>query len=154
MIKHCYGIEPQLHNELKDTTMNHNRAYRYAVYVLCALSLSPVLARNASAAILPTGVIVESSERNANLERVQRALSSEQVRDTMLKMGVSSGSVDERLAGLSNAELASLADRLEQAPAGGDALAVIGIAFLVLLVLELTGVIDMFKSIGPVSTAN
>jgi uncharacterized membrane protein (Fun14 family) len=38
-----------------------------------------------------------------------------------------------------------LADGLDEAPAGGDALAVIGIVFLVLLILELTGVIDIFK---------
>lgn len=134
--------------------MKHNRAYRFAVYALCALSLTPVLANSASAAIVPTGVVVQSAERSANLDRVQRALSADQVRDTMLKLGVSSQSVDERLAGLSNAELASMADRLEQAPAGGDALAVIGIAFIVLLILELVGVIDMFKSIGPVNTGS
>jgi len=32
-------------------------------------------------------------------------------------------------------------------PAGADALAVIGIVFLVLLILELVGVIDIFKKI-------
>ncbi len=134
--------------------MHHNRAYRFAVYVLCAMSLTPALARSASAAILPTGVVVESSERAANLDRVQQALSREQVRESLLKMGVTPQAVDERLAGLGNAELASLADRVEQAPAGGDVLAVIGVAFIVLLILELAGVIDMFKSIGPVSTGS
>jgi hypothetical protein len=49
------------------------------------------------------------------------------------------------LAALTDAEIAALADRLEQAPAGGDALAVIGIVFLVLMILEFTGVIDIFK---------
>jgi len=42
-------------------------------------------------------------------------------------------------------ELRSLADRMEQMPAGGDALAVIGIVFVVLIILELVGVIDIFK---------
>jgi hypothetical protein len=31
-------------------------------------------------------------------------------------------------------------------PAGGDALAIIGIVFLVLLILEAVGVLDIFKS--------
>jgi uncharacterized membrane protein (Fun14 family) len=34
---------------------------------------------------------------------------------------------------------------MDQMPAGGDALAVIGIVFLVLIILELVGVIDIFK---------
>lgn len=35
--------------------------------------------------------------------------------------------------------------QLEQLPAGGSALAVIGIVFLVLLILDLTGVINIFR---------
>ena len=50
-----------------------------------------------------------------------------------------------RLAALSEQEVASLADQIESAPAGGDALAVIGIVFLILVILELVGVIDIFK---------
>jgi hypothetical protein len=34
---------------------------------------------------------------------------------------------------------------MEQMPAGGDALAIIGIVFLVLLILEAVGVTDIFK---------
>jgi len=41
--------------------------------------------------------------------------------------------------------LRTLADRMAQAPAGGDALAVVGIVFVVLIILELVGVIDIFK---------
>ncbi len=53
--------------------------------------------------------------------------------------------IEGRVAALSEAELAMLADQIGQAPAGGDALAVIGIVFVVLIILELTGVIDIFK---------
>ena len=38
-----------------------------------------------------------------------------------------------------------LAERMGELPAGGDALAVIGVVFLVLIILELVGVIDIFK---------
>jgi hypothetical protein len=34
---------------------------------------------------------------------------------------------------------------MDQMPAGGDLLAVIGIVFVILLILELVGVIDIFK---------
>jgi uncharacterized membrane protein (Fun14 family) len=38
-----------------------------------------------------------------------------------------------------------LAERMDTLPAGGDALAIIGIVFLVLIILEVVGVIDIFK---------
>jgi hypothetical protein len=34
---------------------------------------------------------------------------------------------------------------MQSVPAGGDALAVIGIVFVILIILELVGVIDIFK---------
>ena len=63
----------------------------------------------------------------------------------MQALGVDPSAVDARVARLTDSELRSLADRMEQMPAGGDALAVIGIVFVVLIILELVGVIDIFK---------
>ena len=63
----------------------------------------------------------------------------------MQALGVDPAAVDARVARLTDSELQSLADRMQQMPAGGDALAIIGIVFLVLLILELVGVIDIFK---------
>ena len=61
-------------------------------------------------------------------------------------MGVNPSDAALRVASLNDQELATVANRLDQLPAGGDGvLAVIGIVFLVLLILELTGVIDIFK---------
>ena len=53
-----------------------------------------------------------------------------------------------RAAALSDAELAQVAQEMQTLPAGGDGFfAVIGIVFVVLLILELTGVIDIFKKV-------
>jgi hypothetical protein len=46
---------------------------------------------------------------------------------------------------LSDQELHQLAVDMRNAPAGGDALALIGAVFVILLILELVGVIDVFK---------
>jgi hypothetical protein len=48
---------------------------------------------------------------------------------------------------MTDSELASFESSLSQGIVGGDALAVIGAVFLVLLILELVGVTDIFKSI-------
>ena len=85
------------------------------------------------------------SAAEAHLSIVNSALAREQVRGQMAAMGVDPPAVDARVARLTDSELRSLADRMEQMPAGGDALAVIGIVFVILIILELVGVIDIFK---------
>ena len=65
----------------------------------------------------------------------------------MAAMGVDPDMAAERVATLSDAEVQNLAGNIESAPAGGDVLAVVGIVFVVLLILEAAGVTDIFKSI-------
>jgi hypothetical protein len=85
------------------------------------------------------------SSRAADLSTVTAALARDQVRAQMLALGVDPDAVDARVARLTDAELRTLADRMQSLPAGGDALAIIGIVFLVLIILEVVGVIDIFK---------
>jgi hypothetical protein len=89
---------------------------------------------------------VESQNRAADLATVNTALAREQVRSQLGAMGVDAAQVDSRIAAMTDAELRSLAGEIENLPAGADALAVIGIVFLVLLSLDAVGVLDIFKS--------
>jgi len=119
-----------------------NKAFVYALCLaLLNLSSPPV----AQAALVGTLQAVESGTRSLDLAKVNAALAREQVRDQMVALGVDPTVVDARVARLTDSELRSLAERMDQMPAGGDALAVIGIVFLVLIILELVGVIDIFK---------
>lgn len=99
----------------------------------------------AAASVIGTAEAIAASSQTDSLATVHAAVSRDDVRAKLAELGVDAVQLDGRLAALSEAELAMLADRLDQAPAGGDALAVIGIVFVVLLILELTGVIDIFK---------
>ena len=119
---------------------------RIFVYALCLALLNLASPQAAQAALVGTLQAVEASGTRAqDLAIVSSALAREQVRGQMEAMGVDPAAVDARVARLTDSELRSLADRMEQMPAGGDALAVIGIVFLILIILELVGVIDIFK---------
>ena len=118
---------------------------RHLVYVLCLSLLnlgSPSLAR---AELVTTLQAVEASTRAHDLATVNAALAREEVRARFEALGVESAQIDARIAALTDAELRTLAGRMAELPAGADALAVIGIVFLVLLILEAVGVIDVFK---------
>jgi hypothetical protein len=97
------------------------------------------------AEVIGTLAGLESAQRDSDLARVNRVLATAEARDQLQALGVDQGQVDARLARLTDSELSTLADKLEQAPAGGDILAVIGVVFVVLLILEAVGVIDIFK---------
>ena len=119
---------------------------RIFVYALCVALLNLASPQAAQAALVGTLQAVEASDTRAqDLALVNSALAREQVRGQMEAMGVDPAAVDARVARLTDSELRSLADRMEQMPAGGDALAVIGIVFVILIILELVGVIDIFK---------
>jgi hypothetical protein len=116
------------------------------VYALCLALLNLASPQVSQAALVGTLQAVEASgTRTQDLAIVNSALAREQVRNQMEAMGVDPAAVDARVARLTDSELQSLADRMEQMPAGGDALAVIGVVFLILIILELVGVIDIFK---------
>lgn len=116
------------------------------VTVLTAAVLNFGVMSAAQAGIVSTGAIV-SAERDADLAAIRTQLQRADVQAQMQDMGVDAASVDARLATLSDSELRDMADQMQNAPAGGDVLVLLGAVFLVLLVLELVGVIDVFKKV-------
>ena len=122
-----------------------NPSKRIVAYVLCAaiLNLSSPLVANAR--IIGTLQAVESQSRAADLATVNAALARDQVRSQFESLGVDPTQVEARVAALTDAELRTLAGQMQDMPAGADALAIIGIVFLVLLILEAVGVVDIFK---------
>lgn len=125
--------------------MIRNSLQRSCVVVI-SLSLlnlgSPVIA---TAGIIDTRTVIEAGQRDADLAAIRAGLDRAEVRRQFEALGVDAGLVGTRLATLTDAEIAELADRMDQMPAGGDLLAVIGVVFVILLILELVGVIDIFK---------
>ncbi len=81
------------------------------------------------------------------IDRAQQALSEQKVQEQLEMLGIDPASAQERLAALTPEEIALLDQQLQEMPAGAGALEVIGIVFLVLLILELVGVINIFQKI-------
>lgn len=118
------------------------RAAAVAVLSLAVSNLGLVSA--AQAGIVATSAIVRT-DRAADMALIRTQLDQADVKAQMEKLGVDAANVDQRLASLSDSELHSLAKQMQEAPAGGDFLALLGVVFVVLLILELVGVIDIFK---------
>ena len=115
-----------------------------SIAILSVAILNMGLAGAAQAAIVDTSALVTTS-READLGTVRAQLDRAEVRAKFEDMGVDATAVERRIASLNDRELHKLAVDMQNAPAGGDAVWIIGAVFIVLIILELTGVIDIFK---------
>jgi hypothetical protein len=100
-----------------------------------------------AAAVIDTQQAVTMQAREQRVAAASATLAREDVRSAMIALGVDPQQAQLRVASLSDAELAQLEGQLQQLPAGGSALGLVGAVFLVLLILEITGVVDIFKKL-------
>jgi hypothetical protein len=118
------------------------------VAMLLILSMSLLGLPAASlAAPIGTDTLVQLEQRGELLSRIQTQLARDDVRAQFLQRGVSPTEVDARIAALSTEELQMLSMQLDELPAGGSLLAVVGVVFVVLLILELVGVTNVFTKV-------
>ena len=126
--------------------MHIERFRRSCVALLSVSLISLGLQTPAAAGIVGTADAIAVTQQQNDLAVVRGALARADVREQMVALGVDLAEVDGRLGALTAPELARLAGNINEAPAGGEELlALLGLVFVVLLVLELTGTIDIFK---------
>lgn len=118
-----------------------------AITVSCFLSMG-FQATTASASVIGTTEYLSATDRAGKIASVQATLARADVQTRLEKLGVNPADAVARVASLTDSELADVSTRMENLPAGGDGfIAVIGIVFVVLMILEFTGVIDIFKRV-------
>lgn len=121
--------------------------FRKFIVRLVSLSMLSIGFMQASgAAIIGTQQFLESDARTAREARVEAFLTRQDVAKQLVAFGVDPQQVQTRVSNMTNAELITLEGRLDKHVAGGDAIAVIGVVFLVLIILELMGITDVFTA--------
>ncbi len=118
------------------------------IAMLVAVALGTLgFAQYASAGVVGTQAAIQGQERSDRIDRINAVLARDNVQQQLIRFGVDPADAAQRIASLSDRELAELEQRMDELPAGAGALEVLGIVLLVLLVLELLGVTDVFKAI-------
>lgn len=121
---------------------------KFVVMPLLVLALViPGFSGPAMAGVITTQDALSAEMRASKETQVRGAFAREDVRQAMQQMGVDPRDAEGRIASLSDSELMQLQGQLDRLPAGGDALVVVGVVFVVLLILELVGVINVFTRI-------
>jgi len=113
--------------------------------IVCTLGAGVPLP--ASAAIIATDQVTASAER----DRVKSFLDRAEVQARMQALGVNPQAARARVDALSDDEVATLAGRLDQLPAGGtDILGALLLVFIILLITDILGFTKIFPFTKPV----
>jgi hypothetical protein len=100
----------------------------------------------AQARMMSTDSVLAQHSASADRDRVHAFLAREDVRQQMSSMGVSADEASQRVAALSDQEIARIAGQIPNEPAGGDALGIIiGTALLIFIVLLITDIAGLTK---------
>lgn len=117
------------------------------IVILSGLMLYSGLVHNANAAVISTDQVLAAETRAARIAGIQASLAREDVQQALIQLGVDPAQARARVASLNDAELARLEGQVDSLPAGGGVLVLVGAVFVVLIILELTGAINIFR--GP-----
>ena len=122
-----------------------SRVFARLLAMTAAFVAITVFQPTASASVITTDQYATADAHSASQARVNGFLSRDDVRAELQKYGVDPADAERRVASMTPEELAELDQRIGELPAGGDVVAVIGIVFIVLLILELVGVTNIFS---------
>jgi len=121
-------------------------ANRAIIYLVSVTILTLGFAQFSVAGVVSSSEVINAEMRGERISRVEAFIARADVAEQLQRFGVSTDLVAQRVQNMSDAELLELVDGIENQVAGSDALGVIGAVFLVLMILELVGVTDIFKS--------
>jgi hypothetical protein len=121
-------------------------AKRIMAGILSISLLGTSLPSASYAGVIGTQTLIETRQMDEPRAQVERFVSRDGVQAQLIVLGVDPANVRERVAALTDEELRELNQNIDTLPAGGI-LEVIGIVFVVLIILELTGSINIFNKV-------
>ena len=134
--------------------MRRNRGMKKAVayLVIVAFSFLSLVVAPAQAAMVGTADILKAQSDDLARQKVKLFMERQDVVQQFQAWGVNPDEAQARVDTMTDAEISLLASKIDQLPAGGDALgfilAVAVIIFVVLIITDIMGVTDVFTFIN------
>ena len=105
------------------------------------------------AALIDTETIIDSSHSQKARDQLTQFIAREDIQKALIANGIDPMEAEARINTLSDEEVIRISDQIEKLPAGGGAAELLLIMLLVLIlvfvILDLSGVTDVFTFIKP-----
>jgi len=98
----------------------------------------------AQASLVGTEAVINATQAQQNRERLHQMLNRDDVKSQLIARGVDPSQVQARVDSLTDQEVQTLASKMDQMPAGGDALGLLVFIFLVLLITDILGFTNVY----------
>ena len=120
-----------------------------ALLLSALLMLMPVM--GTQAAMLGTDALITTTQSQQSITDLQQLLEREDAQQQLLALGVRPDQVRERVASLSDSELARINQGIDTLNAGGESvLGILLVIFIVFVITDVIGATDIFPFIHPV----
>ena len=103
------------------------------------------------AAVVTTNNAIQAQQIQMDRTEILGLFAQENLRDQLTQMGVDPDKAADRIANMTDVEIAQLNDRLKDMPAGQDFVGVLLIVFIVFVITDVIGATDIFTFIRPIN---
>jgi hypothetical protein len=121
-----------------------NTFKRLTASILVASTVMLGMPMVAHAGIVSSEQSFAAQTQSESRDKVNAVLARADVRASLAERGLSAELAQDRVRAMTDDEVATLAGRIDQAPAGGDILGVVFTVFIVLLVTDILGLTKVF----------
>jgi hypothetical protein len=118
--------------------------------LLLAASLLGAPVAPVQAGMIGTGQALAAEQARYDRASLASLLEREDLQRQLAALGVDVNDARSRVAGLTDAEVARINQRLAELPAGGDVLGVIVLILVIFIITDVIGATDIFPFIHPV----
>ena len=119
--------------------------------LVMSLSLAVLPIGPAQAAMIGNAQIITEAQSELSRSEILHMLDREVARQQLLTLGVSPEMVKQRVAHMTDAEVAQLNQHLADLPAGGDIWGVLLLLFIVFIITDMLGATDIFPFVKSVN---
>ena len=128
-----------------------NNAQFLCIFMAVLMLIVSIPCQSVLAALIDTETALDSVRSQEARDQLKRFLTREDINAALTARGIDPMEAKRRIDALSDDEVIRIADQIDQLPAGGGAVGVLLVItlalFVVLVILDLTGVTDVFPFI-------
>jgi hypothetical protein len=127
------------------------RSFKKIGSLLLAAALLGVQLAPAQAAMIGTAQVLAAEQGRLDRDKLASLLEREDLQRQLSALGVDIQHAKDRVAGLTDAEVAQLNQRIDELPAGGNALGIILLIFIIFIITDALGATDIFPFVHPIN---
>lgn len=120
-----------------------------SLFLIFSFMLLDFTAISAKAGIIGTEAVINTLQGEKSRSRITAFLDRQEVQEAFLQKGIDPSQAKNSVANLTDREISSLCNVLDQLPAGGDGIGtVVGAAVLIFIILLITDILG-FTNVFP-----